>query len=159
MIEVEPAPAAKEHVSAEPGDGQAGENAQPGIKLLGHDVSRGIEGDGAQRKNARSVGSGDNQAEQERMARSTPRAYQVSGYDRFAVTRFQRVQCAEAQRYKAGSDEEPETQAAGGDQLGECAAWGCLLVGLEVQRLVQPCGRGHVARGAARLGAGRVKGG
>ncbi len=91
VVEVETAPAAEEHVSAEPGDGQAGEYAQPGVQLLGHDVSRGIKGDGAQRENSRGVRGGDDEAEQKCMACGASRADQVGGYDRFAVTGLERV--------------------------------------------------------------------
>jgi hypothetical protein len=50
VVEIQTAPAAEKHVSAQPGNGQAGENAQPWVELLGHDVTRGIESDGAQSK-------------------------------------------------------------------------------------------------------------
>ena len=74
------------------GDGQAGEYAQPGVKLFGHDVARGIEGDGAQRENSRGMRGGDDEAQQKRMASGAARADQVGGYDRLAVTGLERVQ-------------------------------------------------------------------
>ena len=64
MIEVETAPAAEEHVSAEPRDRQPGKDAQPWIKLLRHDVARCIEGDGAESKDSRGVGCSHDEAEQ-----------------------------------------------------------------------------------------------
>ncbi len=74
------------------GDGQAGEYSQPGVQLLGHDVSRGIEGDGAKSKNPRGMRGGDDEPQQKSMARGASRADQVGGYDRLAVTRLERVQ-------------------------------------------------------------------
>ena len=61
---VETAPAAEEHVSAQASDGQPGKDAQPGIKLLGHNVARCIQSDGAQSKDTRGVGYSHNEAEQ-----------------------------------------------------------------------------------------------
>ena len=148
MVEVETAPAAEEHVSAKPGDGQAGKYTQPGIQLLGHDVARGIKGDGAKSKNSRGMRGGDDEAEQQGMPRRASRANQVGGDDRLAVAGFKRVQRSQPEGDEGGRDEEPETQAAGGDQFGERAARGCLLVGLEMQGLQavdsvewQPLGR------------------
>ena len=135
VVKVETAPAAQKHVSAKPGDGQAGEYTQPGIELLGHDVARGIESNGAKSKNARGMRGGDDQAEQQGMPRCSPRADQVGSDDGLAVAGLKRVQCSQSQGDKAGGDEEPETHAAGGDQLSEGAARGRLLVGLEAQRL------------------------
>ena len=85
-------PAAEKHVSAKPGNGQAGEYAQPRVELLGHDVARGIESDGAQRKYSRCMRGGDDQAEQYGMPRCSPRANQVGGNNRLAVTGLERVQ-------------------------------------------------------------------
>ena len=133
VVEIQTAPAAKKHVSAEPGDGQAGENAQPRVELLGHDVARGIKGNGAKSKNSRGMRGGDDETEQQGMPRGAPRADQVGGDDRLAVAGFKRVQRSQPEGNEAGSDEEPETHAAGRDQLSERAARGCLLVGLEVQ--------------------------
>ena len=134
VIEIETAPAAQKHVSAESGDGQAGEYAQPRVELLGHDVSRGIEGDGAKSKNSGGMRGGDDETEQQGMPRGAPRADQVGRYDRLAVARFQRVQRAQPEGDEGGCDQEPQTQAAGSDQLSERAARGRLLIGLQVQR-------------------------
>ena len=59
VAEVVTTPAAEKHVSAKAGDGQSGKYAQPRVKLLGHDVARGIEGDGAQRKYSRGMRGSD----------------------------------------------------------------------------------------------------
>ena len=132
VVEIKTAPAAQEHVSTQPGNGQPGKYTQPRIELFRHDVSRGIKGDGAQRKDSRSVRSGDDQTKQQRMSSRAARADQVGGYDRFAVAGFQRVQRAQSEGDEGGGDQEPETQAAGRDQLSERAAWGRLLVRLEM---------------------------
>jgi hypothetical protein len=65
-------PATEKHVSAQPRDGQAGEDAQPRIQLLRHDVSRRIEGDSAKSKDSRGMGRGDDEAEQKSVARGAP---------------------------------------------------------------------------------------
>ena len=113
VVEIETAPAAQEHVSAEPGNGQPGEYAQPGIELLGHDVSRGIKGDGAKSKNSRGVRGGDDETEQQGMSRRASRADQVGGYDRLAVARFKRVQRSQPEGDEGGCDEEPESSGCG----------------------------------------------
>ena len=156
VVEVETAPAAQEHVSAQPGNGQPGKYAQPRVELLGHDVARGIESDGAKSKDSRGVRGGDDQAEQQGMPRRASRADQVGGDDGLAVAGFKRVQRSQSEGDEGGCDEEPETQAAGSDQLGERAARGRLLIGLEVQGWSN-AGPSATLRFGAAMTTGRVR--
>ena len=72
VVEIKTAPAAKKHVSAEPGDGQAGEYAQPWVELLGHDVARCIKGDGAKSEYSRGMRGGDDETKQQGMRARCP---------------------------------------------------------------------------------------
>src|ERR1700722_5732751 len=92
VVKIETAPAAEKHVSTQSGDSQTGEDSQPRVKLLGHDVSRSIEGDGAKSKDSRGMRSGDDEPQQKSMASGAARPNQVCGYDRFAMARLERVQ-------------------------------------------------------------------
>src|SRR5271156_5574673 len=91
VIKVKTAPTAQKHVSAKPGDGQAGKHTQPRVELLGHDVARGIESNGAQRKYARGMRGGDDQAKQQGMPCCSSRADQVGSNDGFAVAGLKRM--------------------------------------------------------------------
>ena len=130
VVEIQTAPAAQEHVSAQPGNGQAGEDTQPRIQLLGHDVTRGVESNRAQGKHTRRMRSGHDDPEQQRMPRRTSRADQVGSDDRLSVAWFQGVQGAQSEGDEGGRDEEPQAQPAGSDQLSECVARGRLLIRL-----------------------------
>ena len=77
------------------------------------------------------------------MPRRPSRAHQVGGDDGLAVTGFKRVQCPQSEGDERGCDEEPQAHAPSCDQFGECAARGCLLVGLEMQRGRRRRGSGH----------------
>ncbi len=72
------------------------------------------------------------------MPRGAPRADQVGRDDRLAMARFERVQGAQPEGNEGGCDQEPQTQAAGRDQLSERAARGCLLISLQAQRRSRP---------------------
>ena len=50
------------------------------------------------------------------------------------MARFQCVQRTQPEGNEGGCDQEPQTQAAGSDQLSERVARGCLLIGLQAQR-------------------------
>ncbi len=96
VIAVFTGPRANHHVGSEHCDGDSGGYPEPGIKLFGHDVFGGVQGNRSQKIYTGCVRSSNDDAEEDRVPRRSTRSYEVRRHNGFAVPRFKRVQRAKS---------------------------------------------------------------
>ena len=108
-----------------------GKDAEPGVDLLGDDVLRRVEYDGAKKVDAGGVGGGDKETKADGMAGAAAGADEVGGDDGFTVAGFEGMEGSKTGGEEGGGEEKPEAELARGHQLGEAAAGCGLAVGGE----------------------------
>ena len=121
----------EEEVGTQGRNQQAGDRSQPGVQLLGNDIARSVKRYTSKHIYAGGVRGGDDQSEDKGMIRGTLRSCQISGYYRFSVAGFERVQSSESRGDQSGDDEEGNTKPVRGHELREAILGRGLLVFLE----------------------------
>jgi hypothetical protein len=84
-----------EHVESEQRHSEAGADAEPWVEMVRNYVFRGVQGDEAERVDARGVCDGHKQAEEQGMGGRSLRPYKVGGHNRFSMSGLERVQTPE----------------------------------------------------------------
>src|SRR5208282_2495854 len=113
----------KENEDAETCDAEARDGSQPGIELLGHDVTGRVKSNRTQQEHSRSMRRGNDEAEQNGVPGGAARSNQISSHDGLAVSRLERVKRAKTRREQRRREQEPEAQPAPArDEIGEAAA-------------------------------------
>ena len=111
-----------QHDCADPDDGQAGDHAEHFSHFLGHDVARQKERDEAQEEDTDRVRERGDEAEEHGVLRGTPRADQISGHHRLAVTRLECMQGTQPQGYREAKETDTERYIAAAEHGGEVVA-------------------------------------
>src|SRR5579863_3777770 len=125
--------APQEERQARPYNHQARRRAQPRVELLGHDPLRRVQGDDPQRIDRYRMRRSYDAAEKNRVTCAAAGSDQVGRHQRFAVSRFERVETPEYRGNQRRHQKERDIYPIRLDQIGKGATRGAHLVGCELE--------------------------